>query len=83
MNRMYLKNLLISLDQLANALLRGSPDETLSSRAWRMEQKGQPYWKWTRRAIDLLFWFDKDHCRNSYLNELCLHNGQDSKKGAS
>jgi len=51
----YALNIAIALDQLANALLAGDPDETLSSRAWRAEQKGQRYWGWTRRAIDLLF----------------------------
>lgn len=31
----YIKNVLIALDQLANALIGGWPDESLSSRAWR------------------------------------------------
>lgn len=67
--RSYLLNLLTALDQLANALLRGDPDETLSSRAHRMHMKGQPVWGWTARAIDMLFWFDKDHCRTSWERE--------------
>lgn len=64
--RSYLINLLIALDQLANAILRGDPDETLSSRAHRMRAKGQPVWGWTASVIDALFWFDKDHCRTSW-----------------
>ena len=67
--RSYLLNLLIALDQLANAFLRGDPDETLSSRAHRMRMKGQPVWGWTARAIDMLFWFDKDHCRTCWERE--------------
>lgn len=64
--RSYLINLLIALDQLANTVLRGDPDETLSSRAHRMRMKGQPVWGWTAKVIDRLFWFDKDHCRTSW-----------------
>lgn len=66
----YLLNLAISLDQLANALLAGDPDETLSSRAWRAEQSGQRYWGWTRRAIDALFWWQRGHCQAAYESEL-------------
>lgn len=51
----YCLNVLIALDQLANALLRGDPDETLSSRAHRMRMKGQPVWGWTASVIDALF----------------------------
>ena len=55
--RAYWLNLAIGIDQLANTGLAGHPDETLSSRAWRAEQSGQRYWGWTRRAIDLLFFW--------------------------
>jgi len=61
----YLLNLGIAIDQLANAALAGDPDETLSSRAWRAEQKGQRYWGWTRRAIDLLFFWQAGHCQSA------------------
>lgn len=64
----YIKNLLIAIDQLANTIFCGSPDETLSSRAWRLEQeRGR---KWPRILIDLLLWFDKDHCKESYESEI-------------
>ena len=66
----YLLNLLIALDQLANAILRGDPDETLSSRAHRMRVKGQPVWGWTARFIDLLFFFQPDHCMHAHEHEL-------------
>lgn len=62
--------ILIALDQLANALLGGYADETLSSRAHRMRQKGQPYWRWTAGFIDLLFFWDRDHCRKAWESEL-------------
>ena len=33
------KNILIALDQLINAVCGGWPDETISSRAWRWEER--------------------------------------------
>lgn len=64
-----LKQVLIAIDRRINALLDGNPNETLSSRAYRMEQAGKPM-GFMRRVIDTLFWFDKDHCKESYQNEL-------------
>lgn len=69
MARGYLKQILIAVDQLANTVLSGYADETLSSRAHRMREKGHRYWGWTASAIDLLFFFDPDHCRASYESE--------------
>lgn len=66
----YLLALLIAIDQLVNALLCGQPDETLSSRAHRMRVKGHRYWGWTARAIDTVFFWDRDHCRKAYESEL-------------
>ena len=67
----YLLNLALAFDQLLNAVLRGDPDESLSSRAHRMRTKGQPYWGWTANAIDLLFFWQRTpgHCERAYLNE--------------
>lgn len=58
----YLKNFLLGLDQWANTILRGSPDETLSARAYRLK------WK-SRHLINLMFW-DRNHCKDSYYAEL-------------
>lgn len=63
----YGKKLLIAADQLLNALLAGWPDETLSSRAYRWEQNGVR--KWPRKAIDTLFFWEKNHCWESYRSE--------------
>lgn len=63
----YGKHLLIGFDQLMNALLGGWPDETLSSRAWRWEKNGVR--TWPRRVIDAIFFFDQEHCRESYESE--------------
>lgn len=67
----YLLNLALAFDQLLNAVLRGDPDESLSSRAHRMRTKGQRYWGWTANAIDLIFFLQRNpgHCERAYLNE--------------
>ena len=66
----YAVNILIAIDQLANALLAGAPDETLSSRAHRMRVKGQPVWGWAAGAIDQLFFWQADHCQTAFMREL-------------
>ena len=66
----YLLNLAIGIDQLANAFIGGSADETLSARAHRMRAKRQRWWGWTASAIDRLFFWQRDHCLNAHLAEL-------------
>lgn len=71
----YLYHLLVALDQLANALLLGHADETLSARAWRTDQDGKLFGKISRPAIDILallltLGWDKNHCRTAYESEL-------------
>ncbi len=61
-------NLLIALDQLVNVLLAGWPDETLSSRAYRMDGRKRR-WTMARRMIDGLFFWQPDHCRHAFESE--------------
>lgn len=67
-----LLQVLVAIDQLANAILGGMADETLSARAYRMKAKGQKYWGWTASAINLLFFWQRrpDHCERAYLAEV-------------
>ena len=65
---MAVKQVLIALDQLANTLLGGWADETLSARCYRVERSGGP--AWPRCVIDTLFFFDPAHCETSYIAEL-------------
>ena len=67
--RIWALNVAIAIDQLANAVLRGDPDETLSSRAYRMHMKGQPYWGGLASVIDWVFFWDEDHCRKAFESE--------------
>lgn len=66
----YVFNNAIALDQMFNALLGGSPDETLSSRAYRTEQQNKIFGRFFRPVIDLVFFFDPLHCYEAYMSEL-------------
>lgn len=58
-----MKQVLIALDQLANTLLGGMADETISARAHR---KG-----WEKRAAFINWLFrDQNHCKASYDSEV-------------
>ena len=61
------KQLFIAIDQLVNTLLGGWPDETLSSRAWRWHVAGIRHWP--KLVIETLFFWDADHCRESFESE--------------
>lgn len=70
------KQIMIAIDQVLNTLIGGLADETLSARAHRMREKKQKYWGWTAKAIDALFFWQKDshgvrnHCKASYESEV-------------
>lgn len=64
----------IAIDQLANTILGGYADETLSSRSYRMWVKNKPIGK-LMKAIDFIFKWQNirpdaiGHCHHAYLNE--------------
>ena len=61
----YSLQLLIAIDQLLNAVIGGSADETISARAWRENPES-----FSTKAIDWLFRFSgEDHCYQAYLEE--------------
>lgn len=66
----YLLNVAIALDQLLNAILLSSPDETLSSRAYRADRDGKVFGRIFRPFIDTLFFWQPRHCYQSYLAEV-------------
>lgn len=70
----YLWNNLIAFDQQLNTLLGGSPDETLSARAYRVERKSRLWGVLLRPVIDAIFFVltlgkERDHCRQAYESE--------------
>lgn len=57
----YIRNILISIDQFANTLLFGDPDETISSRLGRNYDGSR-----CEMFVNWLFsWKQEDHCSES------------------
>lgn len=68
----YMRNIAIAADQLANAMIAGSPDETVSSRVYRgavLAVHPNRAARMTYRTINALFFWQEDHCRAAYLRE--------------
>lgn len=65
----YVLNVLVGVDQLANAVLGGDPDETISSRVGKWQRDKAKRSRWRRRLSYglclVLHLFDRDHCRRS------------------
>jgi hypothetical protein len=64
----HLKQILIALDQFCNTLLCGYADETFSARCWRGGKRSK-VWNAARITVDCIFWFDRQHCFASYVDE--------------
>ena len=58
---------LVAIDQLLNTLVGGYADETLSARAYRRYLRGKP---WCARIINILFFWQDNHCKEAYESEL-------------
>ncbi len=59
----------LAKDQTYNAAIGGHIDEKISSRAWRL-QHTCTRWFYARILIDWLFWFDPEHSKTSFENEM-------------
>ena len=68
----YIRRVLIALDQFANTLCGGWPDETISSVCYRKSQeKGHYGFKFLKIVLDLVLTpIDQDHCFQSFLAEV-------------
>ena len=68
-----MKQVLIAIDQTVNTLVWakdegfGMADETISARSWRLRERAT--WGLARALIDALFFWDKNHCEESYRSE--------------
>jgi hypothetical protein len=60
----YLLRILIAIDQLFNVIvLNGQPDHTISGRVgYKAHTTQKWYWRWAEKGINLLFWFEPNHC---------------------
>ena len=59
----YLRKIFDALSQLTNTLIGGYANESLSGRSHRTGSKWEI-------VIDTLLWFDDEHCKNAYLNDI-------------
>lgn len=58
----YLYNLLIVLSQFCNTILGGDPDETMSSRIGKGARRGNKFYIFFSRFLDI---FEKNHCKEA------------------
>lgn len=69
MIKTYLWNLLIAIDQLANTVCGGDPDETISSRLGKWHREGiskKSFRLIIYKVINVIVeWFQKDHFKKS------------------
>ncbi len=68
----YFINILIAIDQLCFTIMGGYPDETLSSALWRYKDKNIG-WKICYYFVNLLFFWQDNHCKASYDSEQNRH----------
>lgn len=69
----YAIRIIIAVDQVGTTLVGGFPDETLSSYAYRMDQKGRFWGRVFRPIIDFLFcwkYYPHGHCEDAYQGAL-------------
>lgn len=57
----YIWNILIAVDQLGNAILGGDPDETISSRAGKVQDES----RWAKCLCWFLNKLDTGHCKEA------------------
>lgn len=66
----YVFNVAVAFDQLGNAICGGYPDETISSRCYRLSSCHW-YAHAGRMVLDLVFLpWGKEHCKGAYESEL-------------
>ena len=64
--RAHLWNILEATSQWLNALLGGNPNITISASAYLNRHK-RP---WVYKAINRLFFWQEDHCRDSWVSDI-------------
>lgn len=65
----YIAHIGVGLTQLLNTVLGGWPDESTSSRLWRLERPGKVAGRLFRPRVDRLFFWQPEHCARAYAAE--------------
>jgi hypothetical protein len=60
---LYFQRVGIAISVLLNVVLGGYSNQTFSARNYAWKREGKPNLVW---LIDLIFWFDEDHCLKSW-----------------
>lgn len=63
-----LKTFGVRLSKRLNVLLGGHPKMTFSARCYLKAASGNWFWVMLRNGIDLVFFFDPEHCRSAFMN---------------
>lgn len=70
MNKKYIRNLLLSLDQTANTIFAGNPDSTISARTgyFAATPPESKFWSWQEKVINYAFKpiDGPNHCRQAW-----------------
>lgn len=65
----YLIRIATLFSQAINTIfLLGTPDMTVSARCYINRDK--PYWRVAYKVINAIFWFQTDHCRESFEDDI-------------
>jgi hypothetical protein len=76
----YLKQIFIGIDCLFNAVTGGYGCESFSARCYRLEAEGSYFWHIMRATVDGIFFFQKNHCRESWQYELDIESLKKEEK---
>lgn len=60
----YFTNVAVHISQTVNVIIGGKADEMLSARAWRL-RKHFP-WNYIRIILDWIFFWQDNHCEETY-----------------
>jgi len=66
----YFNRVLLSFSILINTLLGGETNQSFSARNWGWKRTGRPNIVW---LIDLLFFFEPNHCAESWIKWLIIN----------
>ncbi|MEY2909072.1 MAG: hypothetical protein RLZZ602_1595 [Pseudomonadota bacterium] len=67
--KQYFLNLSVLISQSINVIfLAGHPDQTVSARAYANQD--QPAWLFVQDMINAVFFWQDNHCRTSYLEDI-------------
>ena len=74
----YVRNILVTLSILLNVIFGGEIHQTFSANNYERYRRSKLNMV---RFIDLLFWWDPDHCLKSWVSWITKYNMENMKNG--